>query len=65
MDAPPDLLADYHLGAGSQAIDAGKASFQIDNVKGTIVNLSAPSDDIDDQLRPGGAAYDAGSDEVK
>jgi len=45
-----DLLGDYHLLAGSPAIDAGN-------------NIGAPPVDIDDDGRPLGASVDIGADE--
>jgi hypothetical protein len=49
-----DLLGDYHLAAGSPAIDMGAPA------KGVI---DAPLDDIDGDLRPQNTDWDAGADE--
>ena len=46
----PLLDAQYHLGAGSPAIDQGTAS-------------GAPADDLDGDARPAGAGVDIGADE--
>jgi hypothetical protein len=54
-DLPPNLLSNYHLGAGSPAANLGAAS------KGSIV---APAFDVDNQARPAGGAFDAGADEI-
>ncbi|MGA9346598.1 MAG: SdrD B-like domain-containing protein [Nocardioidaceae bacterium] len=56
VEAPPNLLGDYHLGAcpGSPACNLGAASSG---------GVSAPATDIDDQARPALGGYDAGSDE--
>mgnify|MGYP005838713129 CR=1 FL=1 len=54
VDLPVTLLGDYHLAAGSPAIDIGAAS------KGAV---SAPATDIDGEARPAGTASDAGADE--
>ena len=55
LEAPPDQMGDYHLTTGSSAIDLGAAS------KGSV---NAPSDDIDGDFRPNGAAVDSGADEI-
>jgi hypothetical protein len=58
VEAPPNRMGDYHLAAGSPAIDRGAAT------KGAT---SAPTSDIDDHLRPysttSPAQYDAGAHE--
>jgi len=58
VDQPGTLPGDYHLQSGSPAIDMG-ASF-----KGSV---NAPKFDIDNEVRPAGAAcaYDSGADEVQ
>jgi hypothetical protein len=48
--ADPNLLGDYHLMAGSPAIDAG-------------TSVNAPGWDFDDEARPQGPAVDVGADE--
>ncbi|MGZ5287960.1 MAG: SdrD B-like domain-containing protein [Actinomycetota bacterium] len=61
QDLPPSLLGDFHLAAGSPAINAGAASKS---------GVNAPTSDIDGQLRPSAptcaatAAFDEGADEV-
>lgn len=55
VELPVNQLSDYHLTDGSPAIDAGTAS---------QAGTSAPLDDFDHELRPGGAAIDIGADEV-
>jgi hypothetical protein len=55
-DLPPNLLGNYHLAAGSPAINAGTAS---------KASVSAPTFDIDNQSRPVGILYDIGADEVQ
>lgn len=54
LDLPPDLLGNYHLQAGSPAVDIGADS------KGLV---AAPTIDIDSDARPLGA-IDAGADET-
>jgi len=49
------LPGDYHLAAGSPAIDAGTAAF---------AGESAPADDLDGDARPQDAGFDMGADEV-
>jgi hypothetical protein len=50
-----DLLGDFHLQAGSPAIDIGAPA---------EAGVSAPADDIDGNIRPQITLYDAGADEV-
>jgi IPT/TIG domain-containing protein len=50
-----ELLADYHIGGGSPAVDAGVASFG---------GYPAPVTDIDGQSRPQGGGFDMGADEA-
>ena len=52
--ADPNLLGDYHLMAGSPAIDFGAASKS---------GVNAPPIDIDNGARPAGAGFDSGADE--
>ena len=54
-NATPNLLGDYHITAGSTAVDAGAAS---------KAGVSAPATDFDDELRPSGPAGDIGADEL-
>ena len=60
-DLPIGQMGNYHLDAGSSAIDAGAAS--TGSVGGVSATVPAPTVDIDDQGRPSGGAYDIGSDE--
>jgi hypothetical protein len=57
LEAPPNLLGDYHLNAcpGSPACDLGAASKN---------SVNAPATDFDDQARPARAGFDTGADEV-
>lgn len=50
VEAPADLLGDYHIQAASPAVDTGTPT-------------GAPVDDFDDELRPVGAGVDIGADE--
>jgi IPT/TIG domain-containing protein len=50
-----ELLADYHIGGTSPAIDAGVAS---------LGGVHAPLDDFDGDARPQGGGYDSGADEA-
>jgi uncharacterized repeat protein (TIGR01451 family) len=52
--ADPNVLGDYHLQPGSPAIDMGAAGKD---------GINAPTADIDGDIRPQGAAVDAGADE--
>ncbi len=60
-DLPIGQMGNYHLDAGSSAINAGTGSTP--SVGGTSATVNAPTNDIDDQTRPLGGAYDIGSDE--
>ena len=55
VDLPPTLLGDYHLMAGSPAMDVGVASAD---------GIVAPVFDIDGDIRPSNAAYEMGADET-
>ena len=61
LDLPPSLLGDFHLAAGSTAINAGAASKS---------GVSAPTTDIDGQVRPSAptcnaaVGFDEGADEI-
>ncbi|NLE44307.1 MAG: hypothetical protein GX620_06265 [Chloroflexi bacterium] len=54
VDLPASLLGDYHLAAGSPAIDAGVIS---------QAGIDAPGWDFDDDPRPSAVGYDIGADE--
>jgi hypothetical protein len=60
-DLPVGQMGNYHLDAGSSAINAGASSTT--SVGGVSATVPAPTNDIDDQGRPSGGAYDIGSDE--
>jgi len=55
LDLPPTLMGDYHLLAGSPAIDGGT---------GSQAGTSAPNHDVDGDYRPLGLAFDMSADEV-
>ena len=55
VDAVPNSLGDYHLGAGSPAINLGAA-----NKSG----VNAPTTDFDNQTRPANGGFDSGADET-
>lgn len=55
VDLPPTLLGDYHLTAGSPAINVGVAS---------VDGILTPNFDIDGDLRPSNGAYEMGADET-
>lgn len=55
VDLPPTLLGDYHLQAGSPAINAGT---------GSVASTLAPLFDIDGDIRPSNGAYEMGADET-
>ncbi len=54
LDVAPNRMGDYHLQAGSPAIDLGA---------GSRAGVAAPPTDFDDQARPAGAGFDSGADE--
>lgn len=54
VEAPADQMGDYHLEAGSPAIDIGAGA------QGAV---TASNRDFDGQIRPFGGGYDAGADE--
>ncbi len=55
VEAPPQLLGNYHLQNASAAINLGAS---------TKNSVSAPAVDYDDQPRPQGPGFDSGADEV-
>ncbi|MCP5008534.1 MAG: hypothetical protein GY942_01000, partial [Aestuariibacter sp.] len=55
VDATPNLLGDYHLQAGSPAIDVGATD---------KAGTNAPGTDIDGDIRPAAGGFDIGADEV-
>jgi hypothetical protein len=55
VEAPPNLMGDYHIPNTSAAVDTGR------RVKDGI---SAPAFDIDDDSRPSPRRFEAGADEV-
>jgi hypothetical protein len=61
LDRPIGQMGNYHLDAGSSAIDNGAASTA--SVGGPAGTVAAPAIDIDDQARPVGPRFDIGSDE--
>ncbi|MFN8443242.1 MAG: SdrD B-like domain-containing protein [Caldilineaceae bacterium] len=58
-DATPNQLGDYHINAGSAAVNSGAASKTVGT---TTVN--APTTDFDGAPRPQGGAFDKGADEI-
>ncbi|MDT7545382.1 MAG: large repetitive protein [Actinomycetota bacterium] len=64
---PPTLMGDYHLTTGSVARGLGAASLSVlwgNPVGGLTYTVSAPTPDIDGQVRPSLTRYDAGSDQL-
>ncbi len=55
VDLPPNLMGDYHLGAGSPAIDSASASKD---------GVNAPGRDIDNDRRPSDQGFEMGADET-
>ena len=55
QDVPPALLGNYHIAAGSPAVDLGAASKS---------GVNAPAQDFDGDWRTSGTAQDAGADEL-
>ncbi|MDR7253523.1 hypothetical protein J2X46_002513 [Nocardioides sp. BE266] len=66
VEAPADQLGDYHLTGcpASPACNRGTASAAVPAYQAPPASLSAPGTDIDDDSRPAGGGFDAGSDEV-
>jgi len=67
-DLPPALLGNYHIQAGSYAVDHGAATKSVPSYQQPPNSLSAPLFDIDLQVRPNGTGnpstiYDIGADE--
>jgi hypothetical protein len=65
IEAPPNLLGDYHLNAcpGSPACNLGAASKAVPTYQQPPNSFSAPPLDFDDQGRPALGGIDAGADE--
>ena len=63
VEQPPNLLGNYHLAAGSPAINLGAASKAVPSYQQAPSVLNAPAFDFDDQVRPSGGAFDSGADE--
>ena len=66
---PPDLMGDYHLaGAGTPGYGRGTNQVSVNWAGGFSYSVAAPTNDIDNQSRPGpgpnGGRWDAGSDQV-
>jgi hypothetical protein len=55
VQAPPNLLGDYHIQPTSPAVNAGAASW---------LGIAAPFFDYDNGPRPTGTGYDVGADEL-
>lgn len=66
VEAPAGQLGDYHLTdcPASPACNLGAASKAVPAFQAPPATLAAPALDIDDQARPAGGGFDAGSDEV-
>jgi hypothetical protein len=69
QDEATRTLYDYHLGAGSPAVDAGGSVLPILNRTVGLPNGAADADtrqrlDFDNQTRPLGIAADIGADEL-
>ena len=67
VDQPGVLPGDYHLQSGSPAIDMGASLKVAPSYQQPPTNVNAPSFDIDNQIRPAGAAcsFDSGADEAQ
>ncbi|MDX6541819.1 MAG: large repetitive protein, partial [Gaiellales bacterium] len=62
VERPFGQMGNYHLAAGANSpVDNGRASAATQG--GPAGTQAAPANDIDDQARPFGGAYDIGSDE--
>lgn len=55
VDAPANLLGNYHLTPTSPAVNVGAAS---------VPGVAAPAEDIDGDLRPSSGGYEMGADEL-
>ena len=64
VDLDPNQLGNYHIAAGSVAVDAGAASKSVPPYQQLPATLAAPTFDIDNQARPGGCSFDIGADEL-
>ena len=58
------LQGNYHLTAGSAAIDGGAASTAVPAYQQPPATLAAPTFDFDNKSRPFGGGFDIGADEV-
>jgi hypothetical protein len=63
VEAPPNLLGDYRLTAGSPAINLGAASKAVPSYQAPPAALPAPALDFDGGQRPALGGFDAGADE--
>jgi hypothetical protein len=64
VDLPTSLTSNYHLTAGSPAVNAGAASKAVPSYQQPLPIQPAPLFDYDNQGRPAGAGFDIGADEV-
>ena len=63
VEQPPNLLGNYHLTAGSPALNRGATSKAVPSYQQAPSTLDAPTFDFDDQVRPFGGGFDSGADE--
>ncbi len=65
QDLPVTIMGDYHLaGTSSPAFNAGAASKTVPSYQRPPTTLSAPTTDIDHEVRPAFGGVDAGADEI-